>query len=165
MGAAPVLANTAAMLILFADHASTSSPLRGTHRHTPGESIEGLAFISLLGDPSSASHLITAGTDGRAIVWDLQTQRVRQTCLHVDSPDSNEAGALTTLVVHGSGPLFTTASSGGTLRSWDARSGATVARHEGFVDGVLDADVRPNGRGGWTVVGAGDEGVALVFSC
>lgn len=40
-----------------------------------------------------------------------------------------------------------------------------MAKHEGFTDGVLDADVGANGQGGWTIVGAGDEGVALVFSC
>ncbi|CAO1622248.1 unnamed protein product [Parajaminaea phylloscopi] len=147
--------------------------------HKSGESIEGIAFVDLLGRADVATHLITAATDGKAVVWDLQTSKMRVECVHYDAPESeggdgapapaaaddSEGGALTTLVVHGAGPLFTTASSSGTLRTWDARSGASIAKHEGFTDGVLDADVKPDGQGGWSVVGAGDEGVALVFKC
>lgn len=148
--------------------------------HKSGESIEGIAFVDLLGRTELATHLITAATDGKAVVWDLQTSKMRVECIHYDVPESpgadktsepaaaaadNQGGALTTLVVHGAGPLFTTASSSGTLRTWDARSGALIAIHEGFTDGVLDADVKPDGQGEWSVVGAGDEGVALVFKC
>lgn len=148
---------------------SVVSALEG---HKSGESLEGIAFIDLLGNPNAASHLVTIGTDGKAVVWDLQTQKVRVECVHYDADTSvgadtgaedDQSGALTRLVVHGSGPLFTTASSSGTLRTWDARNGSTLAKHEGFTDGVLDADVKPDGAGGWCVVGAGDEGHALVF--
>lgn len=147
--------------------------------HRSGESIEGIAFVDLLGRMEVATHLITSATDGKSVVWDLQTSKMRVECVHYDAPESEggdgapapaaaeatEGGALTTLVVHGAGPLFTTASSSGTLRTWDARSGAAVAKHEGFTDGVLDADVKPDGNGGWSIVGAGDEGVALIFKC
>lgn len=136
--------------------------------HKEGESIEGISFIDLLGHGGSgASHLVTAATDGKAIVWDLTTQKSRVECVHYDGePNSEEeGGALTTLVVHNQGPLFTTASSSGTLRTWDARSGKSIAKHEGFTDGVLDADVKAHGADGWVVVGAGDEGVALIFKC
>lgn len=138
--------------------------------HIDGESIEGIAFIDLLANTAGGvGHLVTAATDGKAVVWDLQTKQVRVECVHYDSDengqDTSDGGALTTLVVHEAGPLFTTASSSGTLRTWDARSGNVLAKHEGFTDGVLDADVKPDGKGGWSVVGAGDEGVALIFKC
>lgn len=158
--------------------------------HKSGESVEGISFIDLLGNQQAASHLVTIATDGKAVVWDIQTQKVRVECVHYDGAysqdtpsvqthsngqhaptqasanvDDEQAGALTSLVVHGQGPLFTTASSSGTLRTWDARNGSTVAKHEGFLEGVLDADVKPDGAGGWCIVGAGDEGHALVFKC
>ncbi|CAO1618968.1 unnamed protein product [Sympodiomycopsis kandeliae] len=131
--------------------------------HKSGESIEGVKFLDLLGrSDSQASHLISIGTDGKAIVWDIQSQKVRVECVHYDE-HVQDSGALTKLIIHNNGPLFTTASSTGTLRTWDARNGAVVAKHEGFTDGVLDADVKSDGQGGWVVVGAGDEGHALVF--
>lgn len=142
---------------------SVVSALEG---HKSGESLEGIAFIDLLGNQQAASHLVTIGTDGKAVVWDLQTQKARVECVHYDGgdpADEEQSGALTRLVVHAQGPLFTTASSSGTLRTWDARNGNVIAKHEGFTDGVLDADVKPDGAGGWCIVGAGDEGHALVF--
>lgn len=137
--------------------------------HQAGESVEGIAFIDLLGQGqvAGAGHLVTIATDGKAIVWDLTTQKSRVECVHYEGEaDADEnGGALTTVVTHNLGPFFTTASSSGTMRTWDARSGKSIAKHEGFTDGVLDADVKSDGAGGWRLVGAGDEGVALVFKC
>lgn len=155
--------------------------------HGHGESIEGLEFVDLLGNPSgTASHsgsragatslnnVISVSTDGKAIIWDLAANKVRCEGIH--------DAAITTLVVHGTGPLFSTASADQTIKTWDARTAACLATHRGFTDAVLDIVVGPDdcytqgsqtgGVGayadlahskGWKVVGAGDEGVALVF--
>ncbi|KAL9940279.1 hypothetical protein V8E36_000984 [Tilletia maclaganii] len=221
--------------------------------HQDGESVEAIDFIDLLGTgsgqaPASWTTVVTASTDGKAIVWDLATNKARLNVSHPTATaisDAAEAAAgvsatpaapkpnapkvplapITSLAVHKGTPMFTTAaapdtsaiparpdgaededddmSPHGTLCTWDARTGALLALHTGFLDGVLDvavgidpdgsADVsspsvdavaiamgggsssvgagsaaqqqatRVGGGKRWTIVGAGDEGVALVF--
>lgn len=155
--------------------------------HTEGESIEGLEFVDLLGNTSgtqpqaapraqanAANFVISAGTDGKAVVWDLSTGKMRCEVMHDD--------AITSMTLHGSGPIFSTSSADGTARTWDARTAANLAVHRGFTDGVLAVVAGPDdgytqgaesgGVGayvnladskGWKVIAAGDEGVSLVF--
>jgi ribosome assembly protein SQT1 len=155
--------------------------------HADGESIEGLEFVDLLGsvngstaqatgrgNPAATNNLISVSTDGKAIVWDLPSSKVRCEGVHDE--------AITTLALHGTGPLFSTASADQTIKTWDARSGACLATHKGFTNAVLGVTIGVDdgytqgtdtggvgaysnleGTKGWKVIGAGDEGVALVF--
>ncbi|WFD34174.1 60S ribosomal subunit assembly or modification protein [Malassezia cuniculi] len=139
--------------------------------HNDGESVESIEFISLAG---STAHIVSAGTDGRAIIWDLHAGRQRGEVAH--------DAAITKLVVHPNTPMFTTSSIDHTIRTWDARNAKQVGEQHGFTDGVLDVAVgvddgltqgaESGGIGafvdisqskGFKIVGAGDEGVALVF--
>ncbi|KAK0563830.1 60S ribosomal subunit assembly or modification protein [Tilletia horrida] len=239
--------------------------------HQDGDSVEAIEFIDLLGatgTPANWTSVVTVSTDGRAIVWDLATNKARLSVSHPTATaiaDASEGAAgapsaaptpasssskiplapITSLAVHKGTPMFTTAaapdpsaiparpalnpisenggaqqqqpsaqhgeedeviSPHGTLCTWDARTGALLALHTGFLDGVLDVAVgvdpdsspdvsspsvdavalamgggsaggartgagsaaqmqaiRVGGGKRWTVVGAGDEGVALVF--
>lgn len=153
--------------------------------HTDGESIECISFVDLLGSPSgkatlptprvtTSANVITAGTDGKAIVWDLSNAKIRCEAVQ-DEP-------ITDLTIHGSGPLFSTSSADGKIVTWDARSATCIAVHTGFTDAVLNvvvgaddgytqgsetggvgAYVNLDNSRGWKVIGTGDEGVALVF--
>jgi len=155
--------------------------------HADGESIEGLEFVDLLGNAngntsqappkanaSSPNNLISVSTDGKATIWDLSSSKVRCEAIHDE--------AITTLALHGTGPLFSTASADQTIKTWDARTAACLATHKGFTDAVLGVVVGADdgytqgsetggvgayasleGTKGWKVIGAGDEGVALVF--
>lgn len=153
--------------------------------HGDGQSIEAIHFVDLLGMPSGRAtqptprvttsvSVISAGTDGKAIVWDLSSSKAR--C------EAVQEEPITNLTVHGAGPLFSTSCADGRVVTWDARSATCVGVHSGFDDAVLNVAVGPDdgytqgsetgGVGayadpqqsrGWKVVGAGDEGVALVF--
>lgn len=154
--------------------------------HSRGESIESISFIDLLSpnttesytsnaiSQSSSNNVITISTEGKGIVWDLSNQKMRCEIFH--------DAAITTLAVHKGSHLFSTSSSDHTVKTWDSRTGACLATHQGFTDGVLVVAVGRDdgftqgketggvgayveeGKGlGWKVVGAGDEGVALVF--
>ncbi|PKI82714.1 60S ribosomal subunit assembly or modification protein [Malassezia vespertilionis] len=152
--------------------------------HAEGESIESVEFIDLLpavtpgsfvGPTSQTStHAVSAGTDGKVIVWDLGVSKARSEAMH----DS----AVTKIIVHPYTPLFTTSSVDHRIRTFDARTMALLGTQHGFTDGVLDvavgiddgitqghdtgglgAYVDPSQFKGYKMVGAGDEGVALVF--
>ena len=153
--------------------------------HNDGDSIERISFIDLLGNPNgqatqpapkatTSTNVVSVSTDGKAIIWDLSAGKVR--C------EAHLEEAITDLVVHGSGPLFTTSTSEGKVVTFDARNANHVAVHHGFTDAVLNVVAGPDdgytqgaetgGVGayanleaskGWKVVAAGDEGVALVF--
>ena len=152
--------------------------------HDSGESVETIEFIDLV--PSSAqgasvgltshtsTHIVSAGTDGRVIAWDLKAGKVRGEARH--------EAAVTKLVVHPFTPLFSTSSMDHRVRTWDVRTMQNIGTQHGFTDGVLDLAVgaddgitqgaESGGIGayvdksqfkGYKFVGAGDEGVALVF--
>ncbi|WFD28785.1 60S ribosomal subunit assembly or modification protein [Malassezia nana] len=152
--------------------------------HDAGESIETIEFIDLLPSDGAAplagptsrtsTHVVSAGTDGRVIVWDLAQGKMRGEARH--------EAAVTKLIVHPMTPLFSTSSMDHRVRTWDARTMQLVGTQCGFTDGVLDlavgvddgftqgaetggigAFVDPAHSKGYKLVGAGDEGVALVF--
>ena len=50
--------------------------------HAQGESIEAVACVDLAGAGGTAGVIVTAGTDGKACVWDLSTMRLRCTMEH-----------------------------------------------------------------------------------
>ena len=155
--------------------------------HTKGESVEAIEFIDLfgvLGNPASNAQaappskpvttIFTGATDGKGIVWDISTGKMRNAISH--------EAAITNVVVHPGTTLFSTSSADHTIKTWDARTGACVATNTGFTDGVLalaagkddgytqgaetggvGAYTQPGGGRGIKIIGAGDEGVALVF--
>lgn len=50
--------------------------------HSEGESIEAIEFLELGGGPAHAGVVVTAGTDGKACIWDLTTMRLRVSVAH-----------------------------------------------------------------------------------
>ena len=68
---------------------------------------------------------------------------------------------MTSLHVHPSRPhLVVSASADGTLRTWDARTGALVKEHTGHTGPINQAALA---LGGAKVLTAGDDGACLVF--
>ncbi|KAJ9095390.1 hypothetical protein QFC20_006672 [Naganishia adeliensis] len=150
--------------------------------HTQDESVEGLAFMDILGlagpkpngdAPSSTKGLLLAScaTDGKAIVWDVTSGSARCEVTHDD--------VITSVTPHPAPKrhLFTTASADTKLRTWDARQGQLVAEHSGHVGTVLDSCVGKSAKGwgleaggardkdigGSVVLSAGDDGGVLVW--
>jgi len=119
---------------------------RFSHRQDDaGEvSVEAVAFCARL------PMLVSAGTDARAIVWDLHT------------------GALRVVLAHGAavvaaawmGDLVVTASADALVRVWDGRTGANAKTLAGATDAILDMAVSSNGA---FVVTGGDDGVCRVW--
>jgi ribosome assembly protein SQT1 len=127
--------------------------------HAQGESVECIAFVSPAATAAGTTDLelvVTAATDGKIYVSDLNTQRLRTTLLgHED--------AITSLTVHSDGQLITSSSADKTLRTWDVRTGECVRVHKGHGGPVMGASVGKREGGEEVVVSAGDEGVCLVF--
>ncbi|KAG6827452.1 hypothetical protein H0H92_011720 [Tricholoma furcatifolium] len=123
--------------------------------HAEGESIEAVEFVEIPGVGAAAGVAITGATDGKALIWDLSTMRLRATLEHSD--------AITKLLTHPApnGYIVVSASADKTLRTWDARNGTLLREHKGHRAPVLDASL---GLEGSIVVSAGDDGFALVFT-
>ena len=155
------------------DNGGNATVVSSLSGHAEGESIEGIQFIDV-GGGNRVGHVITASTEGKAIVWDLSLAKMRCEVVH--------DAAITSVALHPGTTLFSTSSADHTVRTWDARTGACVGTQRGFTDGVLGLAVgkddgftqgaETGGIGayadasksrGWKLVGAGDEGVALVF--
>ncbi|KIM62689.1 hypothetical protein SCLCIDRAFT_15717 [Scleroderma citrinum Foug A] len=119
--------------------------------HTEDESVEAIGFIELPG----GAAVVSAGTDGQAHIWDLNTMRKRATLEHED--------AITAVLSHAAprSHLVTTASADRTLKTWDARTGKLLSDHKGHRGAVLGASI---GLEGSVIVSAGDEGDCYVFT-
>lgn len=166
------------------DTSGTVSVVGTLEGHAEGESVESVEFVDLVpaaapgpfAGPTShtSTHIVSAATDGKAITWDLTNGKARGEALH--------EAAITKMIVHPHTPLFTTSSVDHKIRTFDARSMQAVGVQHGFTDGVLDVAVgvddgitqgaESGGIGAYTdasrskgykLIGAGDEGVALVF--
>lgn len=155
------------------DNGGAASVVASLTGHADGESIEGIQFIDV-GGGNRTGHVITASTEGKAIVWDLSLAKMRCEVVH--------DATITGVALHPGTTLFSTSSADHTIKTWDARTGGCVATQQGFTDGVLALAVgkddgftqgadtggigaytnTANARG-WKLIGAGDEGVALVF--
>ena len=166
------------------DVGGTAQVVGALDGHDLGESVESIEFVDLVPATSggsfagptarSSAHIVSAGTDGKAIVWDIAQGKSRGMAQH--------EAAITKLIVHPNTPLFSTSSMDHRLCTWDARTLQPVGIQHGFTDGVLDlavgvddgltqgaetggigAYVDPVQSKGYKLIGAGDEGVALVF--
>ncbi|KAI0058206.1 WD40 repeat-like protein [Artomyces pyxidatus] len=128
--------------------------------HAEGESVEAAAFVNIVGtiggsaaSTAGGGTVVTGATDGKACIWDLNTNRLRTTLEHEDS--------VTSLMVHPSKPhIIVSGSADKSLRTWDARSGTLIREHKGHQGPIMSAAL---GLGGDIVVSAGDDGVCLVF--
>ncbi|KAH7907704.1 ribosome biogenesis protein Sqt1 [Hygrophoropsis aurantiaca] len=138
--------------------------------HKDGESIEAVVFLELGGK----DVVVTGGTDGRACVWDLGTMRLRgmlehQSCIlptsHATVPTSHATVAAPsngTAATPSSGTAHTgTTPSSGTAHTGAGTAPGTVKEHTGHRAPVLAAAL---GLGGAVVLGAGDDGVCLVWT-
>ncbi|KAI0784260.1 ribosome biogenesis protein Sqt1 [Abortiporus biennis] len=124
--------------------------------HKEGDSVESIVFVDLAGagQVGTGGVVVTGGTDGKACIWDLSTNRLRATLEHED--------AITSLLSLPSPKsyLLVSASADKTLKTWDARTGTLLREHKGHQAPVLGAAL---GLDGDVVVSAGDDGVCLVF--
>ncbi|CDS11806.1 hypothetical protein LRAMOSA11450 [Lichtheimia ramosa] len=94
----------------------------------------------------------TGSTDGTISIWDVQTQRLRQTLNHED--------AVVKVKFVQNSPFLVSCSVDRSIRLWDARTGQCIKNWSGHRDGVLDFAVSSDGK---TVVTASDDGTCLVF--
>jgi ribosome assembly protein SQT1 len=135
--------------------------------HGRGESVEALAFVDFLngGDGGKGVVLVSAATDGRCIVYDAGSGRIRADMRHPEP--------ITALAPHPApaSHLITTACADRTLRTWDVRTGYLLAEHVGHAGMVNNVVVAP-APGGESplglaapqlVISAGDEGASLVW--
>jgi len=131
--------------------------LGGLEGHGGGESIESVTFVETSFGGTAGTVAVTAGTDGKACVWDTNTMRLRATLEHAD--------AITNLLAHAApnGHFLTTSSSDRTLRTWDLRNGTLMREHKGH-QGVINSAALVASTGGGKVVSASDDGVCLVFA-
>ncbi|KAF8149923.1 ribosome biogenesis protein Sqt1 [Crassisporium funariophilum] len=124
--------------------------------HTEGESIEAIVFVDISGSGTAGPGVVVTGaTDGKALIWDLSTMRLRASLEHED--------AITTLLAHPAPKpyLLISASADKTLRTWDARNGTLLRTHTGHRGPVLGASL---GLGGSVVLSAGDDGLCMVYT-
>lgn len=121
--------------------------------HNEGESVEAVVFVDLAGTASGPGVAITGGTDGKALIWDLTTSRLRATLEHKD--------AVTTLLAHPTNThIVVSGSADKRLRTWDARTGALLQEHTGHRGPILGAALGEEGK---VIVSAGDDGVCLIY--
>lgn len=118
------------------------------------ESVEAIAFGELVEHAASGIAAVAA-VDGRAFVLDLQNNmRVRHTTSHDD--------AITGLQFHPPprSHIFTTASYDCKLRTWDARTGALLAEHQGHEGAINEFRIHSSGL----IVSGGEDSAVLVFA-
>ena len=105
-----------------------------TGRVTHSDAVEAAAFCS-----SNASLCASASLDGKAIIWDLNTQAHRGCLEHKDG--------LTCMAWHPTAPLVATAGLDSIARVWDARTGSCVRELHGHSKSILDIKFSDAGHG------------------
>ncbi|CED84046.1 Angio-associated migratory cell protein (contains WD40 repeats) [Phaffia rhodozyma] len=130
-----------------------SEVVRGFQGHKEEESVESLVFLDIAGN----GVVVSAGTDGKAFVWDVTTGRLRSTLEHPE--------AITSIRLHPApmNHLLTTASADATLKTWDVRNGSLIAHHKGHQAVINALAVGSGGEGKSAIVTAGDDGASLVW--
>ena len=113
-----------------------------------GVSVETVVFCPTL------PWLVSGGTDGRVIVWDLSVQAKRSVLVH---PDSH---AVVRCIFLPQSVKLITACADGKVRKYDARSTTLESTLSGHRDAILDMVLLADGK---RVVTASDDGTARVF--
>ena len=103
-------------------------------RITHSDAVEAAAFC-----PSNASLCASASLDGKAIIWDLNTQANRGCLEHKDG--------LTCMAWHPTAPLVATAGLDSIARVWDARTGSCVRELHGHSKSILNIKFSDVGHG------------------
>ncbi|PLW20764.1 hypothetical protein PCANC_09314 [Puccinia coronata f. sp. avenae] len=96
--------------------------------------------------------LISAGTDGTALIHDAASFKLRNSVRHQD--------AITTLVIHRATGKITTGSLDKTLSTWDLKTGEQLKVHSGHQDVVHMAKLTSDHK---KLLSASDDGNVLVF--
>ncbi|KAI8868858.1 WD40 repeat-like protein [Ramicandelaber brevisporus] len=121
------------------------------------DSIESIAF-------NSESKMISvASTDGTISIWDASTNKLRHTLQHDDAvvkliwfPQPAEPTSESRRNAH----ILFSASTDGSIRSWDSRTGAQLRKWTGHLEGILDFAVSHDGK---ILISGSDDGTSLVF--
>ncbi|KAH8920589.1 WD40 repeat-like protein [Atractiella rhizophila] len=128
--------------------------LNALEGHEEESSVEAIGFASTAtgsgGGVGGGELFVSAATDGKVVIWDLSTGRVRSTGTHDDAVTSLDFFNLT----------FVTGSSDGTCKIWDLRTGTVKGTLTGNKSIVNDVKWTRDGR---AVITAGEDGVARVF--
>ena len=113
-----------------------------------GCSVETVAFCPTL------PWLVSGGTDGRVVVWDLSVQAKRSVLMHPDSE-----AVVRCLFLPQSVHLIT-ACADGKVRKWDVRASQMEKALTGHQDAILDMALLHDGK---RVVTASDDGTCRIF--
>lgn len=114
--------------------------------HDEGFSVEAVAFLP--GLPLA----LTAGLDGKLVIWDLGTFTPRATCQHPEG--------ITRIVCHPWAPFVVTGCIDGSVRCWDARTGACTQTWHGHREAVQDLALSSDGK---MILSGSEDGSARVF--
>jgi ribosome assembly protein SQT1 len=113
-----------------------------------GCSVETLAFCSTL------PWLVSGGTDGRVVVWDLSVQAKRSVLLHPDSQ------AIVRCIFLPQSVFLVTACADGKVRKYDVRASHLEKTLTGHHDAILDMALISDGK---RVATASEDGTCRVF--
>jgi WD40 repeat protein len=113
-----------------------------------GCSVENVAFCTAL------PWLVSGGTDGRVVVWDLSVQAKRSVLVHPD-----EQAVVRTIFLRNS-VILVTACADGKVRKWDARATHLERTFTGHRDAILDMAVTADCK---KLITASDDGTCRVF--
>lgn len=108
--------------------------------------------VEVVGFSGNLPLAVSAGMDGKLLVWDNNTMSQRSCCQHPEG--------VTRLAWHPQHPLVFTGSLDGVARGWDLRTGQCVRTFRGHRDGIQDICISPDGS---MILTGSDDGSARVF--
>jgi WD40 repeat protein len=101
---------------------------------------------------AAGKHVVSAGTDGKVIVWDLPAENALHTC---------DAGTVVrSLAASPDGKLVASAGDSGAVQLWDLTTGKPGAKLDGAHDWLLAVAYSPDGK---LVAAGGHEGKVFVW--
>lgn len=112
------------------------------------DSVEAVAFAPTLG-----TLVVSAGLDGKGIVWDTTSLDVRATCVHPQG--------IVALACHPTAPFVCFGGLDGVLRLWDLRIGECIYSRTGHADGIQCLALSPDGQ---FVITGSDDASSRIFS-
>jgi ribosome assembly protein SQT1 len=152
--------------------------------HKPLSSIEALSWVDLA---PSLGIWVSGASDGSVCAWEGTSGTLRWKAEHPQPPqpepqpsstqtegqdqemkdaeaaqaalENEERIAVTCLALHPSKTAIVSSAADGSLRSWDARSGAPLAEYPGHSRAIHAAVITPDGQ---LVLSAGDNGIVRV---
>jgi len=101
---------------------------------------------------AAGKHVVSAGTDGKVIVWDLPAEKALHTC---------DAGTVVrALAASPDGKAIASAGDSGVVQLWDVATGKPGAKLEGARDWLLAVAISPDGK---LIAAGGHEGKVFVW--